>query len=487
MPDAVIIGGGIAGLATAFRLRTDSAAAGFAVRCHVVESAPRFGGKIVSDRDGGFLIEGGPDSIIPQKPWALELIREVGLGERLLPSNDERRGTFVLRGGRLVSLPEGLQLLVPSDWPAFLRSPLLSWPAKLRFAAERWIPPRRGDEDETVADFVRRRFGRGALSTLAEPLLAHIHVADVERMSLRATYPRLAGLEASHGSLHRGAAALRARLAERPGPPTPTFWTLAGGLGELVDALVGQLDPETLHTGSRVARLDHRQGDAGRFSVTLESGRKLAADAVVLATPASDAGELVAELEPELAMHLREIRYVSMATLSLGFRRADVAHSMSGFGFFVPRHERRRVLACTWTSTKFDRRAPRDAVLLRAFLGGAGSQQLLELSDGELVRAVRDDLAAVMGISAEPTLARLYRWPAGYPQYDLGHLERVRTLAKALPSGLFLAGSAYHGVGLPDCVKSGFEAAAGALEHLRSVDREREAMLNTATDSHNPL
>ena len=287
----------------------------------------------------------------------MELIRELGMEDRLLPSNDQQRGTFVLNKGRLEDLPEGLQLLVPSDWRSFLRSPLLSWPAKLRFAAERWVPPRRADGDESVADFVRRRLGSGALHGLAEPLLAHIHVADIERMSLRATYPRLAALEDRHGSLSRGVATLRGQ--QPPRPAAPVFWSLRGGLAELVDTLVDRLDPATRQTDCKVDRLTRTASDGRRFAVHLADGRTLATDAVVLAAPAQAAGDVVAELAPELAAQLRQISYVSMATLSLGYRRADVAHSLQGFGFFVPRHEQRRVLACTWTSTKFDHRAPR--------------------------------------------------------------------------------------------------------------------------------
>ncbi len=484
MPDVVIIGGGIAGLATAFRLQTAATAGGRPLTCHLVESAPCFGGKIVTDREDDFLIEGGPDSIIPQKPWAMELIRELGLEDRLLPSNDHQRGTFVLNNGRLEDLPEGLQLLVPSDWRAFLRSPLLSWPAKLRFAAERWVPTRSAADDESVADFVRRRFGRGALDTLAEPLLAHIHVADIERMSLRATYPRLADLEDRHGSLHRAVAAQRSRHGTRPSGPI--FWSLEGGLAELVDAVVEKIDPATRHLGRKVNRLTRAADSEGRrFVAHLENGRELAADAVVLATPAQAAGDVVAELAPDLATQLRAISYVSVATLSLGYRRADVAHPLDGFGFFVPKREHRRVLACTWTSTKFDHRAPDDAVLVRVFLGGAGNEQVLEQGDNALVHTVREDLAAVMGLTAEPKVCKLYRWPDGYPQYEVGHLERVRSLSEALPSGLFLAGSAYHGVGVPDCVRSGFEAASEVQKHLDSFDRGGSPMLNTAPDSYN--
>lgn len=469
MRHVVIIGGGIAGLTAAYRLQTEAAGK---LSWQLLEASPRLGGKIVTERVDGFTLEGGPDSVISQKPWALELMRELGLGNRLLASNDDRGGTWVLRRGSLVPLPAGLGLLSPERWGEFLSSPLLSWPAKLRFALERWVPPRRGEGDESVADFVRRRLGERALWSLAEPVLAHVHAADVERMSLRATYPRLAELEARYGSLHRGVAVLRASQGATGKKDDPVFWTLKDGLQELAEALVARLDPAALSTGRRAVGLS-RAGHG--WTVRLDDGRKLDAGAVVLATPASVAAELVEKTDPESAGRMRTIRYASMATLSLGYRASDVAKVPGGFGFFVPRRERRSVLAGSWTSTKFDHRAPEGHALLRIFLGGAGGKagrrrrrpyvgpQVLDLDDEALVSTVRAELRSILGVTAEPMLARLSRWPAGYPQYDVGHLERVREIEAALPPGLRVAGSAYHGVGLPDCVRSGTEVAKQIL------------------------
>ncbi len=461
MHHAVIIGGGIAGLSTAYRLQTAAAVSGRHIRWQLIEASPRFGGKVVTERAQGFTIEGGPDSVIPQKPWALELMRELGLGEQLLPSNDERSGVWVLHRGRPEPLPAGLALLSPERWGDFLRSPMLSWPAKLRFAMERWVPRRRGESDESVADFVRRRLGKGTLWGLAEPVLAHVHAADVERMSLRATCPQLAEMEARHGSLHRGVAALRQARRSTEGKKGPVFWTLKGGLEELVTALLGRLDPASLNAG--VGALSVRRTDGG-WTVDLEDGREIAAQTVVLATPADVAAELVTGFDGDLAERLQAIRYASMATLSLGYRTSDVADLPAGFGFFVPRRERRSVLAGSWTSTKFDHRAPEGHTLLRIFLGGSGGDAEVDLDDDALIRAVREDLRSMIGLAAEPVLARLSRWPRGYPQYDVGHLDRVRELEAELPLGLFIAGSAYHGVGLPDCVKSGSDAARRILD-----------------------
>ncbi len=460
MQHVAIIGGGITGLTVAYRLQTRAAGK---ISYQLIETSPRLGGKIATERDAGFTVESGPDAVIPQKPWALELMRELGLDDRLLPSNDERGGLFMLHDGRMEPLPAGLQLFSPESWEEFWDSSLLSRREKLRFAVERLVPRRRDGGDESVADFVRRRLGEGALWGLAESLLAHVYAADLERMSLRATYPKLAEMETRYGSLHRGVAALR---AQRQADPGTTFWSLKGGMEELVETLVGRLDPASLDVGRRAMSL--RRTEDG-WTVGLDDGRELEAGAVVLATPAGVAAGLIAEIDPKIAERLWAIRYVSMASLSLGYRAADVARVPGGFGFFVPRREGRRVLAGSWTSTKFDHRAPQGHALLRIFLGGASgdagqTEHVLELDDDAMTMAVRDDLKAMIGLTARPVLVKLTRWRRAYPQYDVGHLERIRDLEASLPPGLHVAGSAYHGIGLPDCVRSGTEAAQRIME-----------------------
>ncbi len=466
MHDVVIIGGGIAGLATAYRLQA-AAAADQPIRYRLIERSPRFGGKIATERIQGFVIEGGPDSVIPQKPWALELMRELRLGERLMPSNDDRSGLWVLHQGRPEPLPAGLALLCPESWGEFFHSPLLSGREKARFALERLVPRRRGGGDESVADFVRRRLGSGALWGLAEPVLAHVYASDLERMSLRASYPQLAEMESRYGSLHRGVAALRAKNRSAGDAKSAMFWTLRDGMEEMVASLIERLDPALLVAGRRAVSLSRTEDG---WAVDLDGGSALEARSVVLATPAEAAAVLIAGSgATHLAEVLWRIRCVSMASVSLGYRAADVEGLPGGFGFFVPRRESRQVLAGSWTSTKFDHRAPEGFALLRIFLGGASgnaeqTERVLELDDDALVSAVREDLRSMMGLAARPTLARVTRWPRGYPQYDVGHLERVRDLEAALPPGLFVAGSAYHGIGLPDCVRSGTRAADRILE-----------------------
>lgn len=461
MLDVVVIGGGIAGLAAAHHLQEMGRQQERPLQIRLVESSGRLGGKVSTIRRDGFLLEGGPDSFIPQKPWALELTRSLGLCDQLLASNDHQRGAFIVRNGALLSLPEGMSLLVPRSWGAFLRSPLLSWRGKLRVAGERWISARKEAGDESLASFVRRRLGEEALERLAEPLLAHIHVADIEKMSLAATYPRLAELERRHGSLARG-------IGKIPRPPEgdapPLFWTLRGGMGQLIDTLADRLHPESKIVGTRALRLTPN-GDAG-FRVELEGEDDLLTRGLILAVPAFAAADLLRDLDPSAARELAEIRYVSMATLSLGFRRSDLQDTLGGFGFFVPRKEQRHILACTWTSTKFAHRAPEDQVLLRAFLGGAFHEHTLALDDEALVAAVLEDLERLMKIRARPTLTHLQRWNRGYPQYDVFHTDRVRSLQSSLRKGLTVAGSAFHGVGMPDCIHSGQSAAEEVLRQL---------------------
>lgn len=467
MWDAVVIGGGITGLAAAHALgRAEEA--GRPIRVCLVESAPRLGGKILSERVGGFLVEGGPDSFIVQKPWALELARELGLGDRIVAADDEHRTTYVAQGGRLVPLPEGLGLLVPAKWGPVLRSPLLSWGAKLRLAREGRVPPRRDESDESVADFVRRRLGDEILESLAEPLLAHIHVADVERMSLAATYPRLAELERRYGSLTAGVRTLARRGPGRPA--SPVFLTLRGGLGELVERLAGRIPAGSVRLGRRVRRVAGGPGGSpsDSYAVELDDGTALATRTIVFAVPAWAAAGLVESYDPGLARRLGAIRYASMATLSLGYRRRELERPLAGYGFFVPRREQRTILACTWTSSKFAGRAPdAEHALVRLFLGGALGEEVLARDDATLTRLAREDLRALLGIRAEPVLERLYRWPRGYPQYEVGHPERVREIEAALPPGWAIAGSPYHGVGLPDCVRSAREAASKVLGAIR--------------------
>jgi oxygen-dependent protoporphyrinogen oxidase len=470
-----IIGGGIAGLATAYYLQEKARQAGLPLSYNLIESGPSFGGKIVTDEQDGFVIEGGPDSFITQKPAALRLCRELGLEDRLLGTNDAQRKVYVLDGGRLRPLPDGVMLVVPTRFTPFALSPLISLPGKARMGLDIFIPPRREEGDESLADFIRRRLGQEALDKIAEPLMAGIHVADPERLSLEATFPRFIRLEQKYGSLIKGMLAQKRQRTVQDsngtGRRASLFMTLRGGLRELVEALVARLEGELL-SGTGVVELAR---SADGYHVRLADGGTLVADAVILATPAYAAADLVEPLHPHLAAELRAIRYVSTATVSLGFRHAEFEHPLDGFGFVVSARDGSKLMACTWTSTKFNQRAPGEYVLLRAFVGGPRNQELVELPDEEILQLVREELRQTMGVNAEPVLTRIYRWPGANPQYDVGHLERVdqmEAMAADLP-GLYLTGSAYRGVGLPDCIQQGENAADAVITKVSELASQR--------------
>lgn len=459
----VVIGGGISGMSAAYELGRAASNGAPPVGVTLIEREARLGGKIVTERNGSFVIEGGPDSFMAQKPWAAELAREIGLGEELMVAAPMRRTTWVLTRGRPQPLPEGMLLIVPTRIAPFAFSPLISPFGKLRMALDLFVPARRDDGDETLADFIRRRLGNEALDRLAEPILSGIHSAECERQSIMATFPRFRDLEKRHGSLIRGMLAAR-----RSAPPSSSahqspFMTLRSGMGSLVERLAQHLTARIL-TGRHAVALTYDPTAARPYRLRLDDGATLEADAVILATPSYVAADLVGESFPALADALRAIRYVSTATISMVYRRSEVGTPLDGYGLVIPRSEQTWINACTLSSVKFRYRAPDEYLLLRCFAGGSRRPELLAHDDDNLVRLVQSDLRTILGITAAPTLMRVYRWHNGNPQYDVGHLERIAALESLCPNGLLLAGAAYRGVGVPDCIKQGREAARRALE-----------------------
>ena len=456
----VIVGGGVAGLAAGHTLAKRG------VPFILAEAGPAFGGVIRTERRDGFLLEGGPDSILAQKPEGIDLCRELGLGDHLVPTNPESRAVFVLHRRRLHPLPEGMMLAVPTRIVPFLRSGLFSWPGKLRMGLDLVIPGRAQNGDESIATFLRRRFGQEAVDRLGEPLLAGIHAGDPERLSIRATFPRFADLETRHGSLVRGMWAAP-RPAPRPGGPASAFYSLRGGLVELVDALVKRLPADQLQKESPVSRLER----AGRaYRVGLDGGESIEARAVIIAAPGPRIAPVLAPLVPEVAGALAAIPFASSATVLLGFRSEDVAHPLDGYGLVVPQTERLRTTACSFFSTKFPGRAPEGHVLLRAFLGGARDPGVLALSDGELVDLALRDMGPVLGLRGTPVMTRVFRWPAGTPQLEVGHLDRMGEVERRVAAvpGLFLTGSGIRSTGIPDSVGDATRVAIRAAESLEA-------------------
>lgn len=474
--NVVIIGGGITGLSLAWYLQQTGQQRGQSISYALLESSNRWGGKILTEHlpqtDGEpFVIEGGPDSFITQKPWGLQLARELGLGEALLPTNDQKRQVFVLNKGSATPLPDGVMLIVPTRFKPFALSPLLSPLGKLRMGLDLFIPRRKDKADETLADFIRRRLGHEALDKIAEPLMSGIYNAEAERQSLLATFPRFRALEEQHGSLIKGMLAARKHPAPPPGTgqsgngqrAPSVFVSLANGMSQLVTTLCTRLtgDCRLNATVQGVSRQPQ-----GGYTVTLTNGDQITAQAVVFATPAYVAAKLLDNLAPAAAQQLNQIRYVGTGTISLAFKASELNHPLNGFGIVIPRSEERQINAITWSSTKFDRRAPAGHQLLRLFFGGSRTPRMMDLDDETLVSTVRRELAEIMGVQATPLFHRIYRWPRANPQYDVGHLERVAAIEAALPPGLFVTGSPYRGVGVPDCVHQAQETATRVVVTL---------------------
>ncbi len=467
---AVVVGGGIAGLSAAYALRRQARAAGEDLHLTVLEAGSAWGGKIRTEHIDGFVLEAGPDTFVSTKPWGVTLCRELGLEDTLQGADMARRKVYVLFRGRLVELPEGLAMMVPSRVGPMVRTPLLSPLGKLRLALDWFLPPRRLEDDETLAAFVSRRLGRQAYERLIEPLMSGIYAGDGDRLSLLSTFPHLRDWERQHGSLARAALRQARKSSGGVGPTRrrSIFLTPIGGLGEIIAALLAQLSEEDLRLEAGAVRID--RSDVA-YTIHLASGERLEADALIVAAPAFAAADMLRALDRTLADLLAGIEYASSATVSLAYRANDLPAPLDGHGYVIPRIEGRRALACTWTSTKFPHRAPPGHALLRVFIGRAGQMQDLDLDDESMTAIARDELAASLGIRSEPLFVRLARWPRSMPQYNLGHPERLKAILARLDSfpGLRLAGAAYAGIGIPDCIRSGEQAAVAVFGTRASV------------------
>ncbi|HXG50312.1 MAG TPA: protoporphyrinogen oxidase [candidate division Zixibacteria bacterium] len=465
-----VVGGGIAGLAAAHRLIELKQERSLPLEVVLLEASRRLGGSIATERVGGFLVEAGPDSFITEKPWAFDLCRRLGLESHLVPARAEHRKIYVVHRGRLEPLPEGFFLLAPTRARPFLTTPLFSWRGKIRIAAELVVPRRRAASDETLASFVRRRFGKELLERVAQPLIGGIYASDPERLSLEATMPRLAEMERAKRSVIR-AIWSEQRRKKRGSPGSGARWglfvTLENGMQELVDALASRLPEGSVHLG-RPARHLVRGGAGTAWMIRAGESAVYEADGVIVAAPAHAAADLLAMAATEAAVELRTIPYVSTATVNLAYRRADLPRPLDAFGFVVPAVEKRAIIACTFCSVKYPGRAPEDGALLRAFVGGALQPEAFRDDDATMEAKVRNELRELVGIEAPPLFRRVWRHARSMPQYELGHgarIERVRNALSALP-GIALAGSAYGGVGISDCVRTGEEAAERLLREL---------------------
>ena len=463
-----VIGGGIAGLAAAYRLTEKAPQA----EVLLLESADRVGGALHTEVRDGWLIEQGADNFITNVPWAVELCRRIGFEENLLQTSRDHRGALVVHQGRLHKIPAGFQLMAPTRLVEMLRSPLLSPLGKLRLAAERFVPRRKDGADESLAEFATRRLGPEVFERLVQPLAGGIYTADAEQLSVAAALPQFVRMEQDYGSLIRGARKLRgdqdATDDTSGGARYGLFVAPRDGMTSWVNALASQLSSETIRLGARVDTLQRNGQD--RWTIRLQHDQVAeVVDAVIVATRSSVAAGIVSDVDLDLSRELSAVPYAGTAVVILGFRRDQVSHPLDAFGLVVPAVEQRQILAASFASVKFSGRAPQGSVLIRVFIGGACQAELLDRDDGELVQLARDELRQLIGAVGEPVLREVRRWPAAMPQYHVGHLqrvERIRARLETLP-GLQLAGAAYAGVGIPQCIHSGQHAA----DRLLNVDR----------------
>jgi protoporphyrinogen/coproporphyrinogen III oxidase len=459
MKRIAIVGGGISGLAAAFALE-ERRRDGESLEYAVYESGPRFGGVLATEQVDGCLVEAGPDSFLTEKPWAADLCRRLGIEDQLIGSNDRHRKTYILVKGKLTPLPDGLMFMVPTRLaPAFL-STLFSPATKFRMIREWRFAPRGSRSDESVAALVERHYGAEMVERLVDPLLSGVYGGEAAQLSVRAVLPRFLEMESKYGSLGRGMLAAR-KNKNSAQPASPIFTSLKGGMQQLVEALVEGLPDGILRANSPVQAVQ-KQGRGWVVSAGYASDEF---DSVIVATSATAAVPLFEITCAALASELKAIPYSSSMTVALGFDQ-DVRTALPpGFGFLVPHSEGKRLLAATFVHNKFPHRAPEDRALIRCFLGGTRDEQVLQIADDEILNIVREELRQILGLNAEPLFTRIYRWKGAMAQYVVGHLERLQRIDDLLKQwpGLVLAGNAYRGIGVPDCVRSGEAAAQHVL------------------------
>lgn len=480
----VIIGGGISGLALAHRLSELRRAQAIPLDVTLLEATDRFGGLLDTQAREGFLMEGGADSFMTENPSAVELCRRLGVADQLIETRADCRRSFVVRRGRLAQVPTGLNLIAPLGFGTLCRMPLLSWAGKLRMAWEPFIPARRNDTDESVGRFIRRRLGREALERIGEPMVGGIYAADPERLSVQATVlARFGEMERRHGGVLKG---LRARAdgagvaRQASGPRYSLFLSLRGGLGSLVEALMSRMPEVHLRRLAAVARIDR----TSRWMVGLADGESLEADGLAVALPAWRASTLLKSCAPKVAEELAGIPYESVATVNVAFDKTAVPPQvLAGFGFVAPSVEGRRLIGCTFSSVKFPGRAPEGTVLLRAFVGGALHRELLDLSDESLKHMVLEELRDLLGIQTPPRLVFIRRYDRAMPQYQVGHVARLRTLEAEAAGhpGLYLTGNGYRGIGVPDCIRQAEAVAERMVAQVTRTIPSGEAALPAAS------
>lgn len=469
MKRVAIIGAGISGLAAAVAIQR-AKEAGAEVEFTLFERSQRLGGVMVTEYIDDCLIEAGPDSFLSEKTYGADFCKTFGLGDQIIGSNDNERKTYIVVNNRLIAMPDGLMFMVPTKILPTITTPLFTWGTKLKMGLEFFAKPPQTNGDETVGDMVRRHYGQEVVERLADPLLSGVYGGDADSLSVQAVLPRFAEMERKYGSLSRGMLAARKKMAEmtrKMGPnykPRPLFSSLKNGMQQLVDAVATYLPKERIEVGVEVESVT-RAGSSWKLTV---NGSPQMFDALIIATPAHVAGRLLSAVDTPLAADLSGVSYSSSVTVAATYKRSDLANMPPGFGFLVPKSGKRRMRALTFVHNKFPHRAPEDKGILRVFLGGLSDEGVLALSDEEILSTVHRELREILKLEAAPRTERVYRWNKAMAQYGPGHLDRVKRIQKSVADapGLALAGNAFQGIGVPDCIASGLNAANSVLEKL---------------------
>jgi len=471
VPRVLVIGGGITGLAAAYRLREGAAARETPIAVTLLESGDRLGGAVETIHRDGLVMEAGADSFLSDKPAARNLAERLGIAGELINTQEQFRQTLVVRGGKLVPIPEGFSLMAPAWMGPVWRSRLFSPLGKMRIAIEPLIPKRRLDEDESLAAFVTRRLGREVLERVAQPLAGGIYTADPATLSIGATLPRFVEMERRHGSLIRG---LKAAARTRDGQARGTsgarwslFLSLHDGMGRLPEVLAERLS-KVVRTGAQVTEVARDAGGGAGWQVRCADGVSLAVDEIICTAPARSSAAMIEGAAPALAAQIAAISYASAATVNLAYRVSDFPIEPASFGFVVPITERRQIIAGSFSSLKFGGRAPEGTILARVFIGGALQTEMMELDDARMIAAARAEFKDLFGVRADPLTSYVKRWPASMPQYLVGHRTRVAEIMRAAAAleGFTIAGAYLNGVGIPDCIASGERAAEAVLARL---------------------
>ncbi len=459
----VVIGGGITGLSAAHRLIEIQKEQNLDLEVLLIEASDKLGGAISTIEKDGYLIEEGPDMFFTKRPWALNLSKRLGLDHELIETNEKKRGTFVLWQKELVPVPEGFLMLAPSKILPFLKTPLFSWKGKLRMLMDLFIS-KKGVRDESLASFVRRRFGNEALQRMAQPMIGGVYTADPEKLSLRATMPQFLDMEETHGSVIKGMLKSNNETSGDSGARYSQFLSFKKGMQTLIDTIKSKFPEGSISLGEKAREIT--SSNPGWKIQTQR--REINASALIITTPSYHAASLIQNIDPSLQSDLSSIEYASSAVIILAYKKDDISHDLNGFGFVVPEVEKNDLIACSFSSVKFEGRAPKGCVLLRAFVGGALNPGICDLDDADLIEKAHRELSQILGISSSAEFAILKRYPKAMPQYHVGHMELIERIREKTGrhQGLEIAGNAYSGVGIPDSVHSGEQAAEAIIKDL---------------------